>query len=71
MDSWRTTYEQLGKQGWRPAWAPANYGSDYLMTFSLVRDGENVTAVEGHGSTPEQAMQDAVTKAEEWLRTNR
>lgn len=70
MDSWRTTYEQLGKQGWRPAWAPVNYGSDYLMKYSLVRDGEQVTSVEANGTTPEEAMRDAVAKAQEWQRTN-
>jgi hypothetical protein len=70
MESWRTAYEQLGKQGWAPQWAPANYGSDYRMTYSLTKDGQEVTAVEANGATPEQTMADAVRKAEEWIRTH-
>jgi hypothetical protein len=64
------SYDELGREGWAASWAPANYGSDYTMTLSLMKDGKSIAQVEGSGSTPEQVMEDAVRKAKEWRQTN-
>ena len=64
------TYDELGREGWSASWAPANYGSDYKMTLSLIKDGKPIVQVEGTGSTPEEVLMDAIQRANEWRRTN-
>lgn len=61
-------FETLLTNGWHAHWAPATSdGAPVSLEFTYYRSEHTVHSVFGSGTTREEAIAEAVTKANAWL----
>lgn len=61
-------FETLLTNGWHDHWSPAGEpGEPVSLAFTYYRSEYTVHSVLGHGATREEAIAEAVAKANAWL----
>lgn len=62
------TYEELLTNGWFPHWQPRHAGEPWVLEFTWYRSEIARHSVFASGATEEEAMTEAASLANAWLR---